>query len=390
MAASAQRRPLRPSPRQRRRLRRGARRGRARAARGAPWRARSGSSSWATCWSCARRPWRGCWSGCGPSSSVSARRLGERRVTLVPGNHDHGLAEPWLARRRLAGEPLGSEQEWRVERGDGAAGVIASWLPRAEVTLAYPGLQLTPEVYATHGHYLDLHLTVPRVESIAASAMGRITGRGDRLRSAADFEAVFAPLYGFYAGLSEGASRAVLERGAGMSRAVWSRATGDGRVRRVLLGRVTIPAAVAALNRLRIGPLSPVLSGEELRRAGLLAMGRVADVLAPVRRARDLRAHPPPGAAAGRRPGRVDHAVGHAPSQQRQLVLRARLRARPRRAQPLLARHAWCTWSRARRRAWRTRCAATPPRRRARARAPQRPACRRPRRTRACACGRAR
>ena len=169
-----------------------------------------------------------------------------------------------------------------MERGDGAAGVIASWLPRAEVTLAYPGLQLTPEVYATHGHYLDLHLTVPRVESIAASAMGRITGRGDRCESAADFEAVFAPLYGFYAGLSEGASRAVLERGAGMSRAVWSRATGDGRVRRVLLGRVTIPAAVAALNRLRIGPLSPVLSGEELRRAGLLAMGRVAGVLAPV------------------------------------------------------------------------------------------------------------
>ena len=277
-----------------------------------------------------------------------------------------------------------------MERGDGAAGVIASWLPRAEVTLAYPGLQLTPEVYATHGHYLDLHLTVPRVESIAASAMGRITGRGDRCASAADFEAVFAPLYGFYAGLSEGASRAVLERGAGMSRAVWSRATGR---------RARAPRAARTRDhprrRGRAQPPAdrPAQPGAERRgaaprrAAGDGPRGRRAR---SVRRARALRAHPPPGAAAGRRPGRVDHAVGHAPPQQRQLVLRARLRARSRRAQPLLARHAWCTWSRARRRASRTRCAATPPRRRARARAPPRPACRRPRRTRACACGRAR
>ena len=32
---------------------------------------------------------------------------------------------------------------------------------------------------------------------------------------------------------------------------------------------------------MRIGPFSPVLTGEELRRAGLLAMARVADALAP-------------------------------------------------------------------------------------------------------------
>jgi hypothetical protein len=38
---------------------------------------------------------------------------------------------------------------------------------------------------------------------------------------------------------------------------------------------------VAILNRLQIGPFSPELNGAELRRAGLLAMGRVADTLAP-------------------------------------------------------------------------------------------------------------
>src|SRR5918999_2969448 len=206
-----------------------------------------------------------------------------KRVTLVAGNHDHGLAEPWLAREQLAGRPLAAENEWPVEPGewDGAAGRIASWLAGAEVTLAYPGLWLRPDVYATHGHYLDLHLTVPRLESIAASAMGRITGRGTDCRSADDYELVLAPLYGFYAGLAQGASSDTLKRGASVSRTVWSRVTGDGVAARVLLGRITIPGAVAALNRLGIGPFKPELTGDELRRAGLLAMGQVAEALAP-------------------------------------------------------------------------------------------------------------
>ncbi len=32
-----------------------------------------------------------------------APALAGKRVTLVPGNHDHQLGEPWLARDRLAG-----------------------------------------------------------------------------------------------------------------------------------------------------------------------------------------------------------------------------------------------------------------------------------------------
>ena len=30
--------------------------------------------------------------------------------------------------------------------------------------LAYPGVWLRPDVYATHGHYVDLHITVPSFE----------------------------------------------------------------------------------------------------------------------------------------------------------------------------------------------------------------------------------
>lgn len=209
--------------------------------------------------------------------------LAGRPVTIVPGNHDHALAEPWLARLQLAGEALGAENEWPVgsPEADGPAGVIASWLPRSDVTLAYPGLTLAPGVYATHGHYLDVHLTVPRLESIAASAMLRMTGRDTECESADDFEALLAPLYGFYAGLAQGASGSTLARAGSVSRSVWSGVTGAGQIRRLLLGRVTIPAAVAALNRLRIGPFSPELTGAELRRSGLLSMGRVADVVAP-------------------------------------------------------------------------------------------------------------
>lgn len=218
-----------------------------------------------------------------PLFEALAPALAGKRVTLVPGNHDHQLGQPWLARAHLAGRPLGPENEWPVRPGDddGPAGVLASWLARSEVTLAYPGLYLDTATYATHGHYLDLYLTVPRVESIIASVVARLAGRDADCGSADELEAVVAPIYGFHAGMAEGASGAALARGATVSRSVWSQATGDGRLGRLLIGRVTIPAAVATLNRLKIGPFSPTLTGDELRRAGLLAMGRVADTLAP-------------------------------------------------------------------------------------------------------------
>lgn len=223
------------------------------------------------------------------------RALAGRPVVLVPGNHDHALAEPWLERLRLDARGLPSETEWPVEPDEGAAGRLAAWMPDVKLTLAYPGLYLREDVYATHGHYLDLHLTIPRLESIAASAMARMTGRGKSPQSAADYEVILGPLYAFYAGLAQGASPASLSRGSTLSRDVWRRASGNGRrpegesagraasafLARFLLGRVTIPGAVAALNGLGLGPFHATLTGDELRRAGLLAMARVADVLAP-------------------------------------------------------------------------------------------------------------
>jgi predicted phosphodiesterase len=222
-----------------------------------------------------------------PALEALGRALAGRKVVIVPGNHDHALSEPWLARVRLDGGALPAEAEWAVTSDEGAAGRIAGWMPDCEVTLAYPGLRLRPDVYATHGHYLDLHLTVPRLESIAAAAMGRLTGLGKGATSATDYETILAPLYAFYSELAQGASARALARGGSLSRDVWTRVagnSGDGAsatAARFLLARVTIPGAVAALNGLGLGPFSSVLTGEELRRSGLLAMGRVAEVLAP-------------------------------------------------------------------------------------------------------------
>ena len=242
-----------------------------------------------------------------PLLEAVGRAMAGRPIVLVPGNHDHALAEPWLARLRLDGERLPDEAEWPVERDDGPAGRIADWMPDSAVTLAYPGLWLRPGVYATHGHYLDLHLTIPRLESIAASAMGRLTKLGRSVESAADYETILGPMYAFYAGLAQGASAGALARGSSFSRTVWRRAS-DGRApdmppgdpasvaaggssaarerataaaTRFLLGRVTIPGAVAALNAVGLGPFRATLTGEELRRSGLQAMGQVAGVLAP-------------------------------------------------------------------------------------------------------------
>jgi predicted phosphodiesterase len=214
-----------------------------------------------------------------PLFDAAAERLDGKRVTLVPGNHDHALAEPYLLRARLDGASEERDLEWPVERGDGIAGRLAEWLPGADVTLAYPGLELRPGIYLTHGHYLDMHLTVPRLETLAAVGLARLTGRTQEPRSVSDYEAVLSPLYAFHHGLAQSATPKA-QTGA-ISRVVWKRATDrEGpALARFLIGRVTIPGAVAALNRLGLGPFSPVLTGEELRRSGLRAMAEVVRAL---------------------------------------------------------------------------------------------------------------
>lgn len=218
-----------------------------------------------------------------------------REVVLAPGNHDHPLIAPWLDARRFAEEPRALELEERIPAdASPASAQLAAWLGRAEFSLAYPGVWLREDVYAMHGHYLDCHLTVPTFERLGVALMERLVG-DPPLHGAPDaYEARVAPLYAWLHELAQqergGAAAA---GGAEVSARVWHglaaggapaghRPATGGRLRRragwLALG-AAIPASVAVLNRLGLGPFRSNLSGVELRRAGLLAMRAVTEAL---------------------------------------------------------------------------------------------------------------
>ncbi len=124
-----------------------------------------------------------------------------RRVVLVPGNHDHRLAEPLLEEPAIAAQPLGLEH--RGEALVQPATRIAAWLDAAELSLAYPGVWLRDDVYATHGHYMDCHMSLPRLECVATAAMTRAFGELPRPATPGDYERVLRPLYGLAFGLAQ-------------------------------------------------------------------------------------------------------------------------------------------------------------------------------------------
>jgi len=214
-----------------------------------------------------------------PTLAALGAATAGRELVLVPGNHDHELVAPALGRARLAGQPLELAGEYSAERGD-LAQRVAALLPDTEIRIAYPGVWLRDDVYATHGHYLDLHLTIPRLECLAASLLTRLLGRGGVAPSGPDdYEAALAPLYAFAYSVVQGSSSR--PRGGHLSRTVWSTANlGGNAIAGVALGRIAIPTAVAALNRVGLGPFRADISGQELRRAGLRAIGEVVASLA--------------------------------------------------------------------------------------------------------------
>jgi hypothetical protein len=123
--------------------------------------------------------------------------LAGRRVTVVAGNHDHQLASAWLERRRVeeSGGPLGLEHLSRPNPGDPLAG-LARRMPAVELVLAYPGLWVRPDIYATHGHYLDCHNQVATFECLARAVSERLTPRPRRwYRTPDDYEVVLAAVY---------------------------------------------------------------------------------------------------------------------------------------------------------------------------------------------------
>lgn len=127
--------------------------------------------------------------------------IGDVEVLLLPGNHDHRLAEPLLDARSIAGEAeLGLEH---LHPATGPAALIDQWLGPARLQIAYPGAWLREDVYATHGHYMDVHLALPRAECVAAATMVRLSRPLPAQATPGDYERVLRPLYGFAYGLAQ-------------------------------------------------------------------------------------------------------------------------------------------------------------------------------------------
>jgi UDP-2,3-diacylglucosamine pyrophosphatase LpxH len=209
-------------------------------------------------------------------------RLGEacgaKRITIVPGNHDHYLARTLLdGARELSLETVGELPP------DGPLGAVADALGRDRVRVAYPGVWVRPDVFATHGHYLDVHNTVPSFERLAIGAVQRVTGSmpSEERLSVGDYEAVVAPVYALTYALAQAARSGSSVGGSGASVRLWRMANGSGggRLPALLLGRVALPAFVAGLNRAGLGPLKPDLSAIELREAALRGMLTVLERL---------------------------------------------------------------------------------------------------------------
>jgi hypothetical protein len=180
-------------------------------------------------------------------------------------------------------------------------------------------------VYATHGHYLDCHLTIPTLERLGIGAMGRLMRRPARaFIGPEDYEAVTVPVFAWIDAVARQAPTGDAING-GMTVRAWRAFGGDrhasshpdrhtspyppgvngrspdddgwherngqpngirelARTRSQTLARTlrnralagAFPLGVAALNRAGLGPFNADLSSGELRRAGLRAMGEVA------------------------------------------------------------------------------------------------------------------
>jgi hypothetical protein len=213
-----------------------------------------------------------------------ARAFAGREVVVVPGNHDHALVETWMRHREegaVAAE-LALEQRCPAHEASAMLTTIASWAAPARLTVAYPGVWVRPDVYATHGHYLDCHLTIPTIERLGIALTARALGRSaESFASASDYEAVTGPVFAWIDAVARQAPTGPTLNGESTVRA-WKALVGErtsarpwGDLRaRALAG--AFPLAIAALNRAGLGSYNADISGPELRRAGLRAMGEVA------------------------------------------------------------------------------------------------------------------
>ena len=216
------------------------------------------------------------------------------RATIVPGNHDHRLVSGWLERRTDVAAPnLGLADEVALDAWP--ASLLRDALPGADITISYPGVWVRDDVFATHGHYLDRHLTIPTFERLGLALVERTLGltpagpdpldppeHAAEPDSPDDYERIAAPVYAFLFALAQ-AGAASGHPGGSPTKRIWDAlSSGEGpsaRIRGWLLGSVALPGAVGVANRLGIGPVRADLSPNAITRAGVDAIAEVVELL---------------------------------------------------------------------------------------------------------------
>ncbi|UJA19804.1 hypothetical protein HJD18_06000 [Thermoleophilia bacterium SCSIO 60948] len=215
--------------------------------------------------------------------------LPDAEIVMLAGNHDHRLARDALDERALGGETeLGLEARLKPT---GAAARLLELAGVDGIELAYPGVWLRDDVYATHGHYLDRHLTVPMFERLGVAmverALGIPPGGPDPLDPAEgaavpahEYERVTNPVYALLYALAQ-AGTGQRAGQASPSARIWAMVGGGdsafSKLRAWLLGSVAVPGAVGAANRLGLGPVRSDLTPGAVTDAGLDAMREVVE-----------------------------------------------------------------------------------------------------------------
>jgi hypothetical protein len=198
--------------------------------------------------------------------------VGDVEVVLVPGNHDARFAEPLLDRLSIEGVPLPLDA---TAEPAGPTATIAAALSPARLRISYPGIWLRDDVFATHGHYMDLHLRLPRAECVLLAAVTRLAGPLPDPAGPVDYERLVRPLYGLAYGAAQGRPRRARRRQLGPSEAAWELVAGDrpdrtrGRRAKARAARAAFPLAVAGVNRLLRADFESEVSGESIFRSGV-------------------------------------------------------------------------------------------------------------------------
>jgi hypothetical protein len=200
--------------------------------------------------------------------------IGDAEVVLVPGNHDHRLAEPLLDGLSIAGEPVLGLEHHHAPAGPSAS--VDEWLGGARLRIAYPGIWLREDVYATHGHFMDVHLSLPRAECVAAALMVRLSGRLPNPATPADYERVLRPIYGFAYGLAQ--VLPIKRRRNGPFERAWE-VLADEEEETTLAARAAragFPLAIRGLNGLLRADFEADVTPRAIFRSGVEAAGEMA------------------------------------------------------------------------------------------------------------------